>query len=72
MNNELLSQEEINALLNKAAAEAEDDLTSEEKDIIGEIGNISMSIATTYLLFKQEGPNHHTQGIQGILQANSR
>ncbi len=49
MNNELLSQEEINALLNKAAAEAEDDLTSEEKDIIGEIGNISMSTAATTL-----------------------
>ncbi len=55
---DMLSQEEINALLgasddngeDSAAASAElDILSSEEKDILGEIGNISMGTAATTL-----------------------
>ena len=47
-----LSQEEINALLSSpggSAAPAEDALTDDEKDAIGEIGNISMGTAATTL-----------------------
>ena len=49
-----LSQEEINALLNDPGADAPaaqefDDLTSDEKDAIGEIANISMGTAATTL-----------------------
>ncbi len=59
MNDGLLSQEEINALLNSdsgapAASEASsannaEELTDIEKDAIGEIGNISMGSAATTL-----------------------
>ncbi len=49
----VLSQEEINALLNSGGdAEAggvEDNLTDEEKDTIGEVSNISMGTAATTL-----------------------
>lgn len=50
---EILSQEEINALLNGLGSEekdlTEEDLTEEEKDAIGEISNISMGSAATTL-----------------------
>ena len=46
----VLSQEEINALLNNPGdAEADDKLTDAEKDAIGEISNISMGTAATTL-----------------------
>lgn len=47
-----LSQEEINALLSSpggASVAPEDELTADEKDAIGEIGNISMGTAATTL-----------------------
>ena len=47
-----LSQEEINALLSNpggSSAPAGEELTAEEKDAIGEIGNISMGTAATTL-----------------------
>ena len=53
---QMLSQEEINALLGsiggdeeEEAAHEEEYLTSEEKDAIGEISNISMGTAATTL-----------------------
>jgi flagellar motor switch protein FliN/FliY len=52
MNDGLLSQEEINALLNADAdssPSANNDLTAKERDTIGEIGNISMGSAATTL-----------------------
>ena len=51
MNNDFLSQEEINALLNKEISnkDIQIDLTETEKDIVGEVGNISMSTAATTL-----------------------
>ena len=51
MNKDVLSQEEINALLNKEILnkEIKIDLSDIEKDIIGEVGNISMSTAATTL-----------------------
>ncbi len=46
----VLSQEEINALLNNANAAGDvEDLTESEKDAIGEIANISMGTAATTL-----------------------
>ena len=50
----VLSQEEINALLNEpgaidGSAEGEELLTDVEKDTIGEIANISMGTAATTL-----------------------
>lgn len=48
----MLSQEEINALLNGISSDVEDTnnkLTEEEKDAIGEISNISMGTAATTL-----------------------
>ncbi len=47
----MLSQEEINALLNGISSDVEDanTLTDEEKDAIGEISNISMGTAATTL-----------------------
>ena len=45
----VLSQEEINALLNGGADIKEDRLTDIEKDAIGEISNISMGTAATTL-----------------------
>lgn len=49
MNDNLISQEEIDALLNKNSKKQTQDLTDNEKDIIGEVGNISMSTAATTL-----------------------
>lgn len=51
MNKDVLSQEEINALLNKEISnkDIKIDLSETEKDIIGEVGNISMSTAATTL-----------------------
>ena len=54
MADELLSQEEIDALLKGGSSEAtsavsNEDLTPEEKDILGELGNISMGSAATTL-----------------------
>lgn len=51
MNKDVLSQEEINALLNEEILnkEIKIDLSDIEKDIIGEVGNISMSTAATTL-----------------------
>jgi len=51
---ELLSQEEIDALLKGSSSETtspipNEDLTPEEKDILGELGNISMGSAATTL-----------------------
>ncbi len=48
MNNEILSQEEIDSLLESESREKED-LTPDEKDVIGEVGNISMGAAATAL-----------------------
>ena len=49
----VLSQEEINALLNEPGAEASDsaenELSDAQKDAIGEIANISMGTAATTL-----------------------
>jgi len=47
--NEMLSQEEIDALLKKATVQEPDVLTPEEKDALGEIGNISMGTSATTL-----------------------
>ncbi|MGI6703190.1 MAG: flagellar motor switch phosphatase FliY [Clostridia bacterium] len=47
--NEMLSQEEIDALLKKTAAQETNVLTPEEKDALGEIGNISMGTSATTL-----------------------
>lgn len=52
MNDGLLSQDEINALLNGAVAEtpqADEDISESDKDLLGEIGNISMGSASTAL-----------------------
>lgn len=49
MDNKLISQEEIDALLNKNSKKDPEGLTELEKDIIGEVGNISMSTAATTL-----------------------
>ncbi len=54
MADELLSQEEIDALLKGGSSETTsavsgEDLTPEEKDILGELGNISMGSAATTL-----------------------
>lgn len=51
MNNDFLSQDEINALIqqhNDTGSEVKD-LSDVEKDVIGEVGNISMSTAATTL-----------------------
>ncbi len=48
MSKEILSQEEIDALLETEANE-KSDLTPDEKDVIGEVGNISMGAAATAL-----------------------
>ena len=45
----VLSQEEINALLNGSIVEQDDRLTELEKDTIGEVSNISMGTAATTL-----------------------
>lgn len=52
MNDKLISQEEIDALLNKKSAKNPEDIEGideVQKDIIGEVGNISMSTAATTL-----------------------
>lgn len=53
MSNDFLSQEEIDALLTKASSDddaVEDgELEAEDKDLLGEIGNISMGSASTAL-----------------------
>lgn len=53
MSNDILSQEEINALLNGAADnvtnDCNDTLDEEDKDLLGEIGNICMGSAATTL-----------------------
>ncbi|WIF94647.1 flagellar motor switch phosphatase FliY [Caminicella sporogenes] len=49
---DMLSQEEIDALLNGTTTDLNDEnlsLTNEEKDVLGEIGNISMGTAATTL-----------------------
>ena len=47
----MLSQEEINALLNETdgSGESEQPLSDSEKDAVGEVGNISMGTAATTL-----------------------
>jgi flagellar motor switch protein FliN/FliY len=47
--NEMLSQEEIDALLNKTSSKEPQPLTPEEIDALGEIGNISMGTSATTL-----------------------
>ncbi|MDU3352208.1 MAG: chemotaxis protein CheC, partial [Clostridium sp.] len=50
MSNGFLSQEEIDSLLNGGADSVKPELISEiEKDLLGEIGNISMGSASTAL-----------------------
>ena len=51
MNNDILSQKEIDALLssNDEALKVSDDLDDEDKDLLGEIGNICMGSAATAL-----------------------
>ena len=49
MNENFLSQGEIDALLGKKAAENQYAMSEIERDIIGEVGNISMSTAATTL-----------------------
>lgn len=46
-NNDILSQEEIDALMNNK--KTKEDLNEEDKDILGEIGNIAMGSAATAL-----------------------
>lgn len=48
MSKEILSQEEIDALLQSETRE-KSELSSDEKDVIGEVGNISMGAAATAL-----------------------
>lgn len=54
--NDMLSQEEIDALLSKNDVEEEEILSSEEIDALGEIGNISMGTSATalYTLLKSK------------------
>jgi len=49
MSNDFLSQEEIDALLSRAADVQSDELEEEDKDLLGEIGNICMGSAATTL-----------------------
>lgn len=49
MSKDMISQEEIDALLKKSSSGKEDGLSDKDKDMIGEIGNISMSTAATTL-----------------------
>ena len=49
MNDGLLSQEEIDALVGKNTDVGDIELSEVDKDIIGEVGNISMSMAATTL-----------------------
>lgn len=50
MSGDFLSQEEIDALLSRAADDVvEEDLEEEDKDLLGEIGNICMGSAATTL-----------------------
>lgn len=49
MKENLLSQAEVDALLNKKAATEETGLKESDKDVIGEVGNITMSTAATTL-----------------------
>jgi flagellar motor switch protein FliN/FliY len=49
MNGDLLSQEEIDALLNNGAKSIKEDFNGTEIDVVGEIGNISMGSSATAL-----------------------
>lgn len=49
MKDNFLSQAEVDALLNKKAAAEETGLRETDKDVIGEVGNITMSTAATTL-----------------------
>jgi len=49
MSNNFLSQAEVDALLNKKNAADETGLKESDKDVIGEVGNITMSTAATTL-----------------------
>ena len=49
MKENFLSQQEVDALLNKKAAADETGLGDTDKDVIGEVGNITMSTAATTL-----------------------
>ncbi|MDX9916876.1 MAG: flagellar motor switch phosphatase FliY [Gudongella sp.] len=49
MSDNMISQEEIDALLSKGNLNEVSDMTEVEKDIMGEVGNISMSTAATTL-----------------------
>ena len=51
MSNDFLSQEEIDALLNRGSSDSVNDdvFDDEDKDLLGEIGNISMGSAATTL-----------------------
>ncbi len=49
MKDNFLSQAEVDALLNKKAAAEETGLKETDKDVIGEVGNITMSTAATTL-----------------------
>lgn len=55
MSNEVLSQEEVDILLNGTIKKSPDNFGEEEKDLLGEIGNICMGSAATTLstLIKQ-------------------
>lgn len=49
MSNEVLSQEEVDILLNRTTDGESGNLSEEEKDLLGEIGNICMGSAATTL-----------------------
>ena len=49
MSNEMLSQEEIDAMLNAPTETTADTIDKDQQDIIGEVGNITMSQAATTL-----------------------
>lgn len=49
MSKDKMSQEEVDALLNSNSKSKEDELDSVKSDIMGEVGNISMSTAATAL-----------------------
>ena len=65
MSESILSQQEIDNLLRQSEKEKNGQpvLTEAEKDLLGEVGNISMSTAATALstILAQKGGNHHSQ-----------
>lgn len=76
MNEEILSQDKINKLLEEE--KTKNDLTEQEKDVIGEVGNISMGSAATALhnIVEQEvkitTPEVSIITLEGLSKAQER